>query len=362
MSKQPLITHVLWGLPLAGAERMVTDLCARLPSRGYRTRVLAAGGGGAMEQELIAQGVSYAIGPATKDRRQTVRFLREQFKQDAPDLLHTHLGGDIWGGLVAWWDVLHPWVITAHNMDQDDGWLLHQARRLAFQHADQVVCISEGVETYVKQEFKVSATQISRISNGIDLKKCLPRGGHGFQDIPHLVTVGRLSRQKNQAVLLRALARIKRPWRLSILGEGPEEKPLQRLAASLGILPRVQFLGTVPDARAFLQQADVFCFPSRWEGQSLALLEAAACGVPIIASELAVFHEMFDADTILYADVDHEAAWAEMIEQVIAQPTLALQRARRAELLVHERFSVERMVESYASLYKRLLRSKAQPR
>lgn len=357
MTRLPLITHILWGLERAGAERMVIDLCMRLPEQGYRTLILAPGGTGPMVEDLRERGLAYAVGPRGHHRRQTMAFLRTHLLRERPDVVHTHLGGDIWGGLVAWQHRLHPWIITAHNMDQDDGWLLHRARRLAFRRADHVVCVSRAVQTYVQKEFGVKEERSSCIPNGISLSACLPRGTQGFQDIPHLVTVGRLSKQKDQETLLRALALIKYPWRLSIIGEGPEDVPLRRLASSLGILPRVDFLGTIPDARTFLREADLFCFPSRWEGQGLALLEAAACAVPIVVSDLPVFHEAFDEGMVTYASPRDASAWARAIQDVLTHPAEALARAARAQAVVQERYSLDRMVESYAMLYHQQLRA-----
>ncbi len=355
--KYPLITHVLWTLGRAGAERMVLDLCTRLPEHGFEVAVLAPGGGGAMESDFRDRHIPLFIGPVTPKRRETFAFLERTMKTHPPAVWHTHLGGDIWGGILAVRHKLHPWIITAHNTDPDDRWALHQARGFAFRHADHVACVSQAVQTYAKEEFRLSDERSSIIRNGIDLQTCPPRGEHPFRDIPHIISIGRLCPQKDQATLLRALAGVKRPWKLTIIGEGPDDIMLQRLASTLGILPRVQFIGSVPRASEHLMHADLFCFPSRWEGQGIALLEAMASGVPVIASDLPVFRETFDEKSVCYAPSGDVDGWSKAILSVLARPMEAFQRTREAHRIVTERFRMDQMVERYVSLYENLRRA-----
>lgn len=354
MNKHPLVTQVLWTLGRAGAERMVLDLCTRLPEHGYDVLVLAPGGGGPMEQEFRERRIPLLIGPLTTRRRETYAFLRRAYQHRPPAVWHTHLGGDIWGGLLARRQDIHPWVITAHNTDRDSRWSLQQARGFMFRRADHVACVSEAVQQYVQHEFRVASARTSVIRNGVDAALCPLRGEQPFRDVPQLVSVGRLNQQKDQATLLRALAQVKRPWRLSIFGEGSEEISLRHLAGTLGILPRVQFFGSVSDIPKHLIQADLFCFPSRWEGQGIALLEAMACGVPVIASDLDVFRETFDERAISYAPPGDVEAWTKTILHLLARPGVAIEKARVARRIVMERFQLDQMVESYVSLYERL--------
>lgn len=355
---KPRITQVLWSLERAGAERMVFDLITCLKDR-YDIRLVAAGGGGAMEQEFRTLGVEVVLAPPHADKLTLFKFLSRELREHRFDLLHTHLGGDVWAGLPAWWQGIHPWISTAHNEDQDDPWLRHLLRRFSARRVDHVACVSHVVKTYTHTEFGVPLHRLSVIPNGIDTSLIEPRLPRPFHDVPRLLSVGRLVKQKGHDVLLRGLACVKRPWRLDICGDGPDRVRLERLTESLGLLPRVTFHGVVSDVSRRLAEADVFCLSSRWEGQSLAMLEAAATAVPMVLSDLSVFHEWFDDASAEFALVGDAEAWARAIEQVLSHASQALARAAHAREMVCKRGTREVMAEGYAKLYERWLKTYA---
>ena len=328
---KPLVTQVCWSLGRAGAERMVFDLAKHLPEQGFGVNVIAAGRGGDMLQDFHAANTPIAVGPDTRDRRLPLDFLRTRFAANRPQILHTHLGADIWAGYLAWRLGIRPWIITAHSAASDDAFLPSLLHALAFRRADRVACVSEAVDAV------------------------RPRGRHPFQDVPCLIFVGRLVASKNLSVLLRALASVKRPWRLDIFGDGPMRGAWERLSEELGILPRVSFRGQSRDIPSELARADLFCFPTQHEGQGLALFEAAAAGVPVIASDLPVFREAFDEQAVTYVDPMSPDAWTRAIERTLDNPHESLARASVAQQIVRDRFSVARMVKQYADLYRRLL-------
>lgn len=350
---KPLVTQVCWSLGRAGAERMVFDLAKRLPEQGFDVRVIAAGRGGDMLQDFHAADIPVAVGPDTRDRRLTLGFLRTRFAANRPQILHTHLGADIWAGYLAWRHRIRPWIITAHSAASDDAFLPSLLHALAFRRADRVACVSESVRKFVITKYKVREDRAVVIPSGVEIAGT--RGRHPFQDVPRLIFVGRLVASKNLPVLLRALAPIKRPWRLEIFGDGPMRNAWERLSEELGILPRVSFRGQSRDVPSELARADLFCFPTQHEGQGLALFEAAAAGVPAIASDLPVFREAFDEQSIAFADPLSPDAWTRAIERTLDNPHPALARASVAQRIVSQRYSVARMVRQYADLYRKLL-------
>lgn len=106
--------------------------------------------------------------------------------------------------------------------------------------------------------------------------------------MPHIVTIGRLAEQKDQATLIEALARLSaRSWRATIVGEGPLKDMLVQRVGALGLAGRVSFAGFVPDPLPYLADADLFVLPSRWEGLPAAPIEAMACGCPVVATDCA---------------------------------------------------------------------------
>jgi glycosyltransferase involved in cell wall biosynthesis len=112
-----------------------------------------------------------------------------------------------------------------------------------------------------------------------------PRAPAAPPAVPVILSVGRLSTQKNQAMLLEAAALItERPWHIRLVGIGPEEANLRAKAAALGIADRVTFAGFVADVGQEYRQATLLALSSRWEDLPASMVEALACGCPIVAT------------------------------------------------------------------------------
>ena len=199
-----------------------------------------------------------------------------------------------------------PAVVQVHGSDVK---LLDQfpARRRrtaeALTEANGVVAVSGDLRDRVVG-LGVPAGRVTVIYDGVDADVFRPGGAAaaraavdlpgGWPDAPVLLFVGNLVPVKGLDVLLRALAELKTPARLLLIGAGPERTTLERLAAGLGVASRVTFLGarpqdTLPD---WYRAADLFVLPSRSEGVPNVLLEASACGTPWVASRVGGIPEM----------------------------------------------------------------------
>lgn len=345
----PLVTQVLWTLGRGGAERMVLDLARLLPTRGFDVRVVAAGGGGEMEEDLANADIPYSINPQAGSRRAALAFLRGEIAAHRPAIWHSHLT-PVWAGLAARTSRVRPWIATVHGLEAKLPWPMRTARGLAYRAADQVVCVSEAVKTSMGSA--IGSRDVSVIPPGIDLSRFSPREARLAADVPELLTVSRLVPEKGIETLLEALSDTLRPWRLTVVGDGPELLVLRRRAEALGILPRIRFTGAVADPSPYYRRADVFCFPSHSEGQGMALLEAAASRLPAVASDLPAIREAFGEDAVAYASPGDAEAWRRAIDRVLARYPEALDRAERASRIVSTRYSLSAMVEAHATLYR----------
>ncbi|MBP6944793.1 glycosyltransferase family 4 protein [Patescibacteria group bacterium] len=354
----PLVTQILWKLDRAGAERMVLALAQRLPLHGFRVRVVAAGGGGVMAKDFREAGIPLAIGPqvASHARRQSLQFLQRELRNHWPSVLHTHLGGDIWGGMAALRLGVRPWVATIHDVQQQawvKGWLRGQMLR----RADTVVCISDTVRKHLSQVYRrTQAVEVIRL--GVEVARTL-ESLQVERRLQRFIVVGRLVPDKRVDLIITALAGIREPWHLVVAGDGPERWRLEQMVDRLRLRARVQFVGSVADIRLHLLQADVCLFASRLEGQGLAVLEAAAVGLPVITSELPAVRELFPEEAMTFVPQDADArVWTQVLQTVMYDPRAAFERAQQAHHIVQEQCSIERMVEEYAELYQRLLLKK----
>lgn len=333
---------------------MVLALAKALPKRGYTPSIIAVGGTGPLLGEIQESGIHLAIGPSGSRRLraafcyQILRGLPQQ------TILHTHLGADLWLGIPS--RVMRrdlAWISTCHNDDRDDSWMKRQQKTFAWNHANHLVCVSHAVETFWRAR-GLTQKRTTVIPNGVEATHFSPRSPITWPDTPCLLMVGRLVEQKNQETVLRALARVKRPWRLEIVGDGPRRSALERLAEDLGIAPRVQFRGVQEDVHSFFASADLFLFPSRWEGQGIALLEAIASGIPSIVSDIPVFHEFFTDKQLSFAPAEDVDLWTNTIEDALAHPKYARERAFAAWQQVTSTHTTERMIHAYVDLYDHL--------
>lgn len=333
---------------------MVVDLARRLPKRGWVPTVAALGGGGGLEEELRSSGIEVIIGPETQDRRATHTFAQHVIARCSQEtVFHTHLGADQWLGYPA-----HkrgfPWMVTAHNDDRDLPWLKRKMRVFAWNRAQRVACVSKAVQAFWRQQ-GVRSSQLEVLPNGIDLTRFSPKTTLQYADDPLIVCVGRLTEQKRQAWILRALAELDdRPWRLEFVGDGPMRGELEALTDELGLRPRVTFRGVVTDVRPVYQRADLFALSSAWEGQGLVVLEAAAAGVPLILSDRPVFREWLNDASALFVE-ESLPAWTEAFAQALHRPKDMQLRAWQAYEAVTRVGDVERMVDRYVELYDELL-------
>ncbi len=162
--------------------------------------------------------------------------------------------------------------------------------RFLYPHADHVICNADYVKRDLERNFAIPPQKITVIPNPVDLERIerAKRNGHkGYSAKKrHLVAVGRLNYQKGFDFLLKAFHYIHQrvpDLHLTIVGEGPEEDSLRKMAEDLLITDSVTFAGYQANPYPFMAHADLFISPSRWEGLPNAVLEALACGTPVVA-------------------------------------------------------------------------------
>jgi glycosyltransferase involved in cell wall biosynthesis len=162
--------------------------------------------------------------------------------------------------------------------------------RLLYRRADRVICQSRAMAEDLARETGVPNAQIVVLPNPVDLEGILAArdapsewSGSG----PHLLAVGRLSREKGFDLLIEALAALRKRFPgadLILVGSGREEPALKELCRSLDMEAAVRFAEQVDPPYVFFQGATLFVLPSRYEGMPNALLEAAAAGLPLVST------------------------------------------------------------------------------
>ena len=181
---------------------------------------------------------------------------------------------------------------TASARFRDGRWSDHSRLlyRLLYPHADRIICQTAAMAKDIGDHTGIRFKQLDVLPNPVDLDSIRQRvtppacwQGPG----PHLLAFGRLAHEKGFDLLLQALVVVRRlhpGLELCLLGSGPERDALCKLVSRLGLAPNIRLLGHVDDPSAWFQGATLFVLPSRTEGLPNALLEAAAAGLPLVAT------------------------------------------------------------------------------
>jgi glycosyltransferase involved in cell wall biosynthesis len=222
-----------------------------------------------------------------------------------------------------------------------------------YPHADAIVAVSDGVAADLSRLARLPRNRITTIFNAVDVNRIRELASAPITDgwfaegaPPVLLAVGRLAPQKDYGTLLRAFALVRwhRSVRLVILGEGPERNRLQDEAIALGIAADVKMSGAVPNPFPYIARARLFVMSSAWEGLPNVLVEALACGCPIVSTDcLSGPREILEGGSFgELASVGDHTALAEAILRALASPADRPRLQARAQS-----FSVDRVAERY---------------
>lgn len=245
-------------------------------------------------------------------------------------------------------------VATLHDVFRSRR-LLHRARS-SYPFADAAVGVSHGVAAQLKEIPGISRDRVHTIYNPVvsaDLeRKALEPAGHPWLDEPTgpvVLAIGRMKKVKDFSTLLAAFARLvsRRSARLIVLGEGVLRKNLLSLAQNLRITEHVDFPGFVENPYAFLAKADLFVLSSRNEALPTVLIEAMACGCPVVSTDCPFGPREILEDGRLGTLVpvgDPEVLAAAMARALDEPPQRAALRKRASF------FSTERAVDQYEKL------------
>jgi glycosyltransferase involved in cell wall biosynthesis len=370
--------HVAFILPgldrIGGAERQTMLLAMGLAGRGWQVSVVAlTGTGGEAARQLTTANVDFLslhMRKGLADPRGWLRFHR-WLTRNRPDVVHAHLPHAVW--LARWSRLAAPFPVlvdTVHT-SATGGLARKLGYRLSSRLPDLVTAVSSAAaEAYLAARMADPARLVV-LPNGIDPTMWKPgSAGRQFTRMRLGLTsefvwlaAGRLEPVKDYPLLLHAMALTPRACVLLIAGSGSQKADLRRLACTLGLADRVHFLGFQADVLPWLQAADAFVLTSRYEGLPMSLIEAAACGLPAVATDVPGTREVL---------LDGETGWL----SPASPPPLAkamtwmmdLDRSERASMglraraLAVEKYSLDSILYRWETLYIDLLGRNHYPR
>ncbi len=234
------------------------------------------------------------------------------------------------------------------------------ATRVGFAAADLIVTTSRGVADDLTASFGVRSDRIRVVHNPVDLRAIaaavqepLDADHAGAWAHPAIVAAGRLAEAKDYPLLIESLAvlRQKLPAHLYILGEGEREPMLRDLVEARGLTGAVHFCGFQQNPWKYIARADVFALTSRYEGFGNVLVEAMACGIPVVATSSPGTRDIVSAgEDGLLVDCHEPAAVASALERILDDAALRRRMSETARRHA-ERFAVTTIAAAYERVF-----------
>jgi sugar transferase (PEP-CTERM/EpsH1 system associated) len=372
----PLVVHVIHHLAMGGMENGLVNLINHMPAGKYRHAVLCVEDYSDFRHRITRPDVDVIalhrsrIG-LWKLRREIYRL----FRRVKPAIVHTrNLSG---------LDALLPARLAgvAHCLHGEHGWDMHDVegrhwrpiilRRMHAPLIERYITVSKDLQRYLIARAGVNATRITQIYNGVDTQRFQPGPAKQrawlppeFRDagLTLIGPVGRIQPVKDQATLLHAFARmvaqradLRAALRLLIVGDGPLLNELKALAAALHIADITFFPGAMDDVPQALRALDVYVLPSLNEGISNTILEAMACGLPVVATGVGGNLELVEDGVCgrFFTPGDVSALCDLLLHYALDAP-LREAHSRAARHIALERYSLAAMVARYTGTYDQL--------
>ncbi len=353
-----------------GAERLQHTFAEALDPRLVELTVITLREFPDSEAELRDRGVRVVTFPARSfaDPRRAhalLRFIRgERF-----DLLHAHLvRSTVLAGLAG--ELTRtPLVVTLHNTRRSTnvGRALQIAERWILRRADRVIAV--GWETAGVHEREVGRV-IDVIPNAVGEPALLSpheraevRRELGVPEgAPLLLAVGRVVPQKAYSDLVRAFAKLPvgpgPAPQLRIAGRGRLVDSVAREIESLGLAPRARLLGLRTDVSRLLAASDLYVNSSHWEGMPVALLEAMAAGLPVVATDVGDVPRVLDASSGVLVPPRDPAALASAIAELVADPAQRQQLGAGGRARASAHFGAQAWAKRHVALYAEVIRTR----
>lgn len=364
------VTHVIDSLGRGGAELNLLEVVSRLNRHVYSSQIISLGEPVDLLPQFEARGIPVSTLNSDPRHHPIASFWRlaRALSVSKPRIIHTHLYlASQFGRLAAVFTPAQV-VSTLHNPDYTAELHLAQHPRLrrwldalSVRRANAILAVSHAVAADYRKQMGWSHIEV--VHNGVDTGYFKPGTPRRVpcevweRPGPRLLNIGRLHPQKGQLDLLEAVRLcVDREVhvRLAIVGVGPLQAELLSRTRKLCVEDHVELVAGVTDVRPFLQAADVFVFPSRYEALGVALLEAMAVGLTVIATEVDGIREVVThLENGLLVKPGAPGDLATAVVEVWQRPELCKRLSSAARLRALD-FDISRQVSRIEEVYGRL--------
>ena len=352
---------------MGGADKQLLSAAQEMRSRGHEILIVSLTALGPMGLEARASGLrteSLEMPRGVPDPRGVLRLVR-MVREWRPDVVHSHMvHANLLARLLRVFAPVPVLVSTIHNV-YEGGRLLMAGYRLTNSLADHMTAVSQAAADRFVRDGIVPKQLLTVIPNGVDTER--------FQNVPGSaresvrtslglgnefvwLAVGRFEVAKDYPNMLRAFARVREAQKdtvLLLVGGGSLQGETEALTRSLGLTSAVRFLGMRPDVPELMSAADAYVMSSAWEGMPLVLLEAAAAGLPVVATlvggnQEVVLHE----ETGLLVPPNHSDSLGDAMLRLMRSPEAERRSmGRRGREYVQRQYRLGRVVDRWEEVY-----------
>lgn len=354
------ILQIIPNLKRGGAEKVCLQISSGLNKEAYDSAILLFKDD---EQETSWREEYQASGGQVFILKKNELFdwhnlyqIYKTIKGWQPDIVHTHLGGDIYGIIAAKLAGVKKIITTEHNLNVSEKKTTRIIKKICLKLADKVVAVSEAVRSDATERYCLDQNKISVIYNGLPFQD--------FKDqadpVNNPVTIGSLGRlmpQKGFEILIKAVSLTKNQnYQLIIGGEGELQNALEEQIKTAGLEKMVKLLGRV-NGSEFWPKIDIFILSSLWEGLGLVVLEAGARRKPVIVSKLDGLKEIISPENGYLFEPGDAQDLADKIDYLLENlnsPEVASKINNNYQNIL-EKFSAKKMISAYEEVYKNLV-------
>lgn len=373
--------HVLFVIDelceMGGAERVLFKMIRLLPRELFRCSLMTFRiDRDAEEVKRIACPVHVLPLKKTYDwnAMRVARQIREFIRREKVSIVHTFFEtSDLWAGPIAKLSGC-PVLISSRR---DLGILRSLKHRIGYKLLrgwyDSVLAVSPQVREFCIQEDGLDPAKVQTLFSGLELEKIakatsrtvMRRQMNIPENVPVITTVGNIRRVKGVDVLVEAAALVQRRHPKAmflVVGRKVEEeycRELKRRVSLLELDANFRFTGSCDDVISMLRMSDIFCLPSRSEGFSNALIEAMACRLPCVATDVGGNREVLeDGQTgfIVASEDSHDLA--ERLICMLDDPSMSTEMGLRGEEVIKKGFTAQAMMRNLVNVYQGLLAGK----
>jgi len=360
------VLHVIDSLDLGGAQTLLLDLAKHADRNRFEIHVVCMHGRGVFCEAFEAEGIPVHPLSTSKWPPGYLLGFPKLLRRLRPDILHFHLfGSNLIAKTIA--AMLGHRALVSHDHCNDAGRgnpVLLLADALANRFSSRVIAVSASTGSFLVEREGVDPERVVVLRNGVDAEEFRPGNlqerasarkelgipGHAFV----IGGVGRLVEQKNFSLFLDVAARLHGGPEVCfvIAGTGPLQAALKVMAVRLGLEDRVRFLGHVGNRVALYHAMDVLLMTSDFEGTPMVLLEAMACGLPVVASAVDGIAEVctHGKDALLIPPGRGDA-FASALGSLIVDPQCGEQMGRNARKSILDGYDIRLVARCVEQVY-----------